>query len=440
MRSAEPRLLGRYCRGREYGTAMRLRKYLSLSTLVVALGAFSATAAAQYVPAPLAAASAHGSGIRLGDAMILHVGLGIEFDYDTNVFYQNSGVTGAFLMRLAPGFDLSNSPRGAGRTIDFDLHGGLSYVEYLTADASLSAHRQFAVDAGVRAAFFGYSPYNFTLFDNFVRSTQPPYTKVDHNLDRDTNELGVRANLSPGGGRLTLQLGYLFGLDYFEPNQLQAYDLFYHRFDARLSWKFFPKTALYIDATEVINRYQNPSNHPNSYPLHVVAGVQGLITAKLTVNAWVGYGNGFYVVGPNPNTALGGLQLAWKPTALSTGVVGYEHDFQNSLLGSYYDIDLVYISWTQLIWRFTGFLRLSYANERFKGVLPEQATTDGTDNYITFNTRVDYPFREWLIGSAGYDMYFNTSDRTLMVATTVPGTVPVNFLRHVAYVRLTFQY
>jgi hypothetical protein len=420
---------------------MRLRRYLYLSALVGTLIALSGNALAQYVPTTLAPANVvRGNGIRLGDALILHVGMGIEFDYDSNVFYENSNVTGAFFMRLSPGLLLTNSPRGASRTVDFDFHAGLSYIEYLTSDSSVSSHRQFGVDGGVRATFFGYSPYNFTLFDNYVRTTQPPYAKVDHNLDRDTNEVGVRVNLAPGGGRLNFLLGYLFGIDYFEIPQLNQYDLFYHRFDLRAAWKFFPKTALYLAATETINTYQNATMHPGSYPLHVALGVQGLITPKLTVNAWVGYGNGFYVSGPNPNTAVGGLQLAWKPTLLSTGAVGYEHDFQNSLLGSYYDLDLVYVSWTQLIWRFTGFVRLSYANERFKGVQPAQATTDGTDNYVTFNTRVDYPFREWLIGSVGYDLYFNGSNRTLTISTVTPGTVPVNYLRHVAYVRVTFQY
>ena len=53
---------------------------------------------------------------------------------------------------------------------------------------------------------------------------------------------------------------------------------------------------------------------------------------------------------------------------LSTGTVGYQHDFQNSLLGAYYDEDMAYVSWTQLVWRFTGFLRVQYTNMRFKGV------------------------------------------------------------------------
>src|SRR5207302_26834 len=100
-------------------------------------------------------------------------------------------------------------------------------------------------------------PYNFVLFDNYVRTTQPPYTKLTYNLDRDTNELGTRVNLSPGGGRLTLNVGYLFGIDFWEPSQLKDFDLFYHRFDVRGSWRFFPKTAVYIAASEILYLYQH---------------------------------------------------------------------------------------------------------------------------------------------------------------------------------------
>jgi hypothetical protein len=195
---------------------MRLRRYLSVPVAIGAVLAHAGTASAQYIAesAPPAAAQ-RGSGIRLGEAMMLHLGLGIEVNYDSNVFYQNSNTTSAFFLRLAPGFDLSNSPRGASRTIDFDFHGGMSYVEYLTSDASLSNHRQFGVDAGLRAVFFGNSPYSFTLFDNYTRTTQPPYSKTDYNLDRDTNQLGLRVSLAPGGGRLTFMLGYTFGIDFF---------------------------------------------------------------------------------------------------------------------------------------------------------------------------------------------------------------------------------
>jgi hypothetical protein len=141
----------------------------------------------------------------------------------------------------------------------------------------------------------------------------------------------------------------------------------------------------------------------------------------------------------SPNTAVGGVSLNWKPTLLSTGGLGYVHDFQNSLLGAYYDEDMVWLSWTQLIWRFTGYLRFEYANLRYKGVQAVQATTDGTDNYITLSVAVDYPFKQWLIGSIGNQLYFNKSDRTITAAPPA-AVVPVDYIKDVVYLRLTFQY
>ena len=407
------------------------------------------------LPASRAAAQTSGNGIRLGNALILHLGMGLEFDYDDNVFYTSGNNVGAFEMRLSPGFDLTNRPRQMRRQIEFDLHGGLNYLEYLSSDPLLQQLRQFGVDGNLRLALFPMSAYNFVLFDNYTRTTQPPYTELPYNLDRDSNEAGVRANLSPGGGRLTFNVGYLYGIDYFEPKELQDFDLMYHRFDARGSWRFLPKTAVYISVTEVLNFYQRQPSptffHPNSYPLHVEAGIQGLITTKLTVNGWIGYANGFYVSGPNPSSPVGGLTLTWKPTILSTGTLGYQHDFQNSLLGSYDDTDRVFLTWSQLIWRFTGTFRFSYDNQRYNGIEGCNNTTgmctasptgetvaNRTDNLIPLSLRIEYPFKDWLFGSVGDDLLLNVSNGMLNLGP--PSVVPVNYTKDTVYIRLTASY
>jgi hypothetical protein len=452
MRSARPPVAG-IAGARDQTALMRLRRYLALLTLLV-IPCVSAGARAQ-VSATSSSSSSGGStggGIRLGDAMVLHLGLGTEVGWDSNVFFEANNATNAFYLRLNPSFDLTNRPRQGTRAFQLDFHGGLGYVEYLSNRGATGDHRQFNVDAGVLASFFATGPYNFSVFANYVRTTMPPYTASSQNFDRDTNDVGARINLSPGGGRLTINIGYLFGIDYFENGQLTDFDLQSHRFDLRVSWRFLPKTALYVAAFEVLNFYQHRGvdNHPDSFPLHVEAGIQGLITAKLTVNAWIGYANGFYqwpattpasVGTPNPNTAIGGLSLSWKPTMLSTGAIGYQHDFVNSLLGAYYDEDMVYLSWSQLVWRFTGFIRAQYANMRFQGVQPVQATSNGTDNNFMLNIRVDYPFRDWLIGSVGYDLFVNRSNRMLLgPGGTMPGAVPVDYTKNVVYLRLSFQY
>jgi hypothetical protein len=424
---------------------MRLRRYLSL--LIVCLLATASTAArAQALPSA--------DGVKLGDSLVLHLGMGLEVGWDSNIFFETNNPHRSFELRLTPRFDLTNQPRGGSRQFQLDFHGGLNYLEYLNSDPLVQRLRQFNVDTGVLASFFTASPYNFSVFDNFTRTAQAPYSASDHNFDRDTNELGTRINLSPGGGRLTFNIGYLFGLDFFEPTVLQPFNLLYHRFDFRASWRFLPKTAVYIAASEQLNLYQShvvtSYDHPDSYPFRVVAGIQGLITTKLTVNGYIGYGNGFYqtvrlagataAVNANPSTPIGGVSLTWKPTILSTGTLGYDHDFVNSLLGSYYDVDMVYLTWTQLIWRFTGFVRLSYSNERFKGITPltGESSTTRTDNYLTVNTRVDYPFQRWLFGSVGYDLQLNRSDATLNLGA--PSTVPISYTKSVVYLRLTAWY
>jgi hypothetical protein len=216
---------------------------------------------------------------------------------------------------------------------------------------------------------------------------------------------------------------------------------------------------VYLAASEVLNLYQHPgtTDHPNSYPLRIEAGLQGLITAKLTMNIWIGYGNGFYrptatvpMVVANPNSVIAGLGLNWKPTTLSTGTLGYTHDFENSLLGSYFDLDMVYLSWTQLMWRFTGFLRFAYSNERFAGVCVPmrkvglacgpsgETVANRVDNLITLNVRIDYPFKDWLFLSLVNDLQVNVSNGALSLG--VAGTVPPNYTKDVIGLRLTASY
>ncbi len=68
------------------------------------------------------------------------------------------------------------------------------------------------------ATFFAQSAYNFQVFDNFTRTTQPPYSLTDHNFDRDTNDLGIRINPVAGAAADCRSISATASaLDYFEP-------------------------------------------------------------------------------------------------------------------------------------------------------------------------------------------------------------------------------
>jgi hypothetical protein len=405
------------------------------------------------------AARAEGPGIKLGDRLLLHLGVAAAFRYDDNVFFQTNNLKIAGVeFRLLPTIDLGTrgARGGGGNIIDFRLHAGMAYTEYLNERDTLGPHRSFGVDAGALLTLFPGGRFNLSFFDNFVRTTQPPYGNEPYNIDRDTNQLGLRMQYSPGGRRLILGLSYAFAIDFFENPIFRDFNLFTHNIGLNISWKFFPKTALYLTASESINQYQNHASNgfdqPNSYPFHVELGVMGLITPKLSTNAWIGYGNGFYVYragqmdAGSPNTAVGGVALTWKPTLLSTGTIGYKYDFANSLLGAYYNAHQAFLSWTQLIWRFTASARLGYQNIQYVGVTPSSQTTlngdTRRDNYITFNLRVDYPFKSYLFLSVGYDLQFNDTSAALITNPMMPtvGLIPLNYLKNEVWLRLSFLY
>jgi hypothetical protein len=409
-------------------------------------------------------ARAEGPGIKLGDHLLLHLGIAAEFRYDDNFFFQDTsqGKFSAFEFVLRPSLDLATrGSRTASGTVDFRLHAGMTYTEFITNRDNLAGHRSFAVDAGALMTVWPAGRFNLSLFDNFVRTTQPPYGNEPYNLDRDTNQLGIRLQYSPGGKRLTLALSYVFGIDFFENSTFQDFNLYSHGLGLYISWKFFPKTALYLSVSDTINRYQNHGtngfNQPDSYPLHAELGVMGLITPKIAVNAYIGYGYGFYVYDPaaiaakqqvdagSPNTAVGGVNLSWKPTLLSTGNIGYKYDFANSLLGAYYQAHQAYINWTQLIWRFTAAVALRYQNLHYYGVAANtQIDTLGntrTDNGVGFDLRLDYPFTNWLVSSLGYDLQYNATPSNLTAGTMMaPVLIPLSYLKNEVWLRLGVLY
>src|SRR4051812_31066392 len=108
---------------------MRLRRYLVLLVLL-AIPCVGATARAQTGDSSTAPVGR--GGIRLGDALILHLGAGVEVGWDSNVFYEANNPTNAFYLRLNPSFNLTTRPREGSAPFQFDFHGGLGYVEYLT--------------------------------------------------------------------------------------------------------------------------------------------------------------------------------------------------------------------------------------------------------------------------------------------------------------------
>ena len=155
---------------------------------------------------------------------------------------------------------------------------------------------------------------------------------------------------------------------------------------------------------------------------------------------------------PSPSTAVIQAEVKYKPTFLSAVTVGYRHDFVNSLLGSYFDLDGLSASYSQLIYRLTLFTRLTWERMAFQGsaeqlagagvceageLMPCQPQLDRVDNYLLFDIKGELPIRDWLLPSVGYTLQTNMSNGYTRVQSAI---APVSFLKHEIWLRLAVRY
>src|SRR5688572_17046520 len=106
----------------------RLALHVSLTALALcALASGAAHAQSLAVSAP-AGARVEGPGIALGDRLVLHLGIGAEFRYDSNVFYEDSNGTQALALRLTPTFALAT--KNPQRTLDSEGNPAPHKIEF----------------------------------------------------------------------------------------------------------------------------------------------------------------------------------------------------------------------------------------------------------------------------------------------------------------------
>ena len=95
------------------------------------------------------------------------------------------------------------------------------------------------------------------------------------------------------------------------------------------------------------------NNLSNSYPLYVTTGVRGLLTEKTSAVLTLGYVNGFYSNGASTSGFLGNtyLDLAFtaRLTQLSRAVLGFRHDFINTVISNFAYQETAYASYVQQI-------------------------------------------------------------------------------------------
>lgn len=409
-----------------------------------------AQVAAGYPGLPVAGTNTEG-GIPVGEGSRLHAGVGTEVGYDSNIFYQPSGALSSSMVRVLPYAELSNRQGQQYITgIFYDLAANLQYRHLFADDNRID-------QSGIRDTF---SPsvsgtldisqaqqFGLSLFDSFARTEEAPYIPGQSAILRDANQAAVQLRWSPGGGRIQSLVRYSNRLDYFEDAVYRTSKSMTNEILLDVSWRWLPKTAIYASVRQgYIHYLADDTTKVDSYPLEVLLGIRGLITEKLLAALAAGYTNGFYNDSRNPagfGTLSASASVAYKLTPLTGLSLGYQHHFQNSLVGNFYNVDMIHAAVRQSVLDrliLTAFLHYEY--RRFDAPADPQNDPTGTgqqriDNSFSAGASADYYVKSWAYVGVAYNFYRNSSNAIYSTAT---GSLQADYVKQQVFGRIGVTY
>lgn len=352
----------------------------------------SQTASAQAVPGPQWLSDrrvGNGPGIQAGD-LELHPGIGGEIGYDSNWFLRTSNTGGpgrllingsngglqpdnpprdAAILRVTPSFYLNTRNKEGVATSQSPvfISGGVgaTYMEFFGVE-EIRRQRNVSGNANVRLDINRGRPVGFDVFAGYSRLIQPAVV-ADPNLSFNRSDVTAGAGITaiPGGGTLDMRLGYQAYLALFEESQGVPYTNITHEFSFRDRWRFRPRTALFHDTTLRFVTYPNADRAVqylnDSTPVRTRFGMTGLLTDRFGALAAVGYGATFFrdpaaVSSTQYDSINAQAEVTWYLSQnpgtnepgqvtllLSTINLGYLRDFQNSLLGNFFESNKGYL-------------------------------------------------------------------------------------------------
>lgn len=332
-----------------------------------------------------------GIGIKAGDFEI-HPGLGGEAGFDSNWFqrtyntgFANSNETPAGVFRLTGSLFLStlgpqrkeNDIAAAPPTVNFRLGAAVTQRFFVGDQEILNQNGidGLSADLSGRLDVLPQRPFSFGVQAGYNRVINPNATgNPDTSFNRNTLNVGADFTIKPGSGTLDWKFGYNGNFAFFDSSQTPFNNLQNSIF-TRGSWKFTPKTAVIYDGNFAFISYTQQSQAfnglLNSTPLRSRLGMNGLIGSRFALSAFAGYGGSFIQTNGNAQVqqygfgytdksfpgVIGQLEgkffLTANPAAeqnpgnvtlsVSSLSLGYNRDFAQSYLGSFYGSDRGYL-------------------------------------------------------------------------------------------------
>jgi hypothetical protein len=369
-----------------------------------------------------------GAGVALGEGTVLHPSVGVETGIDTNVFYEESGVTVAPLLRVMGSFAIAsqhNEPRqglvkpmtetdttadeqaeaegqnerdGAAPTLDFRLAGRMQYDQYLHTNIAVTEQSNLSGGLDAHGGLYPQGTLSVFADETLVRDTRPRNFESLGDLNRWVNQFQFGGHFRPGNGALDFSLRYENVIDYFESDASEFANRMNQLLRGRAEWQWLPITRFFFDASYgFFGPLSDGAVKPGSNPLRLQFGVASLITELTTVRAHIGFGKGFYAAGPDFTNAIFGGEFGYRYSPMGRFTVAYEYDFHDSVNANFYRDHAVVAKVDQQL---SLFLLTAGAQVRlrgYRGVFPTLGGDPARDDLIVrMQGRAHYLYRDWL--------------------------------------------
>ena len=366
-----------------------------------------------------------GAGIKVGEGTVLHPTIGVEAGVVSTVFFDDQNATTAGLMRILGEIgtgslsqqrlariekDDSNLPLQDSGAFQYRADLRLSYDYYPSTNENVS--NQGGLGAGLifRGIVHPNRPIQFAVVENFGREIRPTNFESPVSTNRDINDLKLQLQWAPTGRNLSGVLHYENRIDVFERSRQQFANRFQNTFGVRVNYQWLPQTRLYGDVSEgIYTGLGADSTKVTSYPLTAVAGIQTLITPRITAVSRVGYTNGFYSSGPSFSALVFGAQLGYRYTELGRVTAIYNYVHNDSINANFYRDHQFGVN---LEHGFAPFLVLAGAEvmlRHYEGVIVGGPTTRD-DVLGSVRAEVRYMFRNWLAASVNYQFSVDSTN------------------------------
>jgi hypothetical protein len=283
--------------------------------------------------------------------------------------------------------------------------------------------------------------------------------------------VGADVTFLPGGGTFDIRAGYQLYASLYEESAGAPYSSITHEITVKDRWKFRPRTALFSEASLSFLDYPDAPRASlylnDATPLRTRAGLTGLVTDWFGATLSGGYSATFF---KNPAAVAstqydsfnaqaegtiyfgqGGRDNPGEATLLlSAWSLGFQRDFQRSLLGNFYGANRLY---TKLSYWFGGRVlldvhaageQLNYPPVFYTGAPATAQTTDFTNYRVLGGIFAEYRFSQAFGLNTTIDYVHQFSNTQLpagaIPGTTTPGVFDMNYDRLQAFLGARYFY